>query len=130
MQRADRQTLVEIAAAAPLFAEAWANASERTGQRQALGDHLHGAAIIARGNAIDEARDVETRRAAGRAWRYALAGVIGKQQLDRKSPGCRDPPGSGPRMALRTRRRDRKAAVPAPFSEQCEIGRASCRERG
>src|ERR1019366_2945358 len=87
MQRADRQTLVEIAAAAPLFAEAWANASERTGQRQALGDHLHGAAIIARGDAIDEARNVETRRAARRARRYALAGVIRKQQLQRHFAG-------------------------------------------
>jgi hypothetical protein len=65
MQRADGETLVEIAAAAAFFTQARANASERTGQRQALGDHLHGAAMVARGDAIDEARNVQTGRTAG-----------------------------------------------------------------
>jgi hypothetical protein len=46
--------------------------------------------MVARGDAIDEARDVETGWAAGGAGRYALAGVVGEQEFQRHFAGGAD----------------------------------------
>ena len=83
VQSADRQTLVEIAAAALPLAQTRADAPERTRQRQPVRDHFHRAAMVPRRDAIDEPRNIEPGRALGRARRDALSGVIGEQKLQR-----------------------------------------------
>ena len=62
-----RQALVVVAAPALDLAQPRADPPEGAGERQGLRDHLHRPAAVAAGDLVDEARDVEPRRAARRA---------------------------------------------------------------
>ena len=68
VQRADRQPLVVVvAAAAALLAQPRAHAPERAGQRQPLVDALHRPVVLVARDLVDEPRHVEPRRTAGGA---------------------------------------------------------------
>jgi hypothetical protein len=83
VERPDGQPLVvPVAAPAALLAQARAHPPERPGERQPLVDPLHRPAVLAARDLVDEARDVETRRAARRAGGDTLPRVVGEEQLD------------------------------------------------